>query len=46
MGENGEANCSNGEATVLLDYNISSGPFFEFEIEIRDGPRPKINKNT
>ena len=24
---NGEAICSNGEAIVLLDYSISSGPF-------------------
>ena len=26
-----------------LDYNISSGPFLSFEIEIRDGPGPELD---
>ena len=28
---------------VYLDYNVSSGPFLSFEIEIRDGPGPKLD---
>ena len=29
---------------VYLDYNVSSGPFLSFEIEIRDGPGPELDK--
>ena len=29
---------------VYLDYNVSSGPFFSYEIEIGDGPG-KCKKN-
>ena len=28
---------------VHLDYNISSGPFLSFEIEIGDGPGPELD---
>ena len=28
---------------VYLDYNVSSGPFLSFEIEIRDGPGPELD---
>ena len=28
---------------VYLDYNVSSGPFLSYEIEIGDGPGPKID---
>ena len=31
---------------VELDYSVSSGPFLNFEIEIGDGPGPKLDKNT
>ena len=27
---------------VYLDYNVSSGPFLSYEIEIGDGPGPKL----
>ena len=27
-----------------LDYNVSSGPFLSFEIEIGDGPGPELDK--
>ena len=30
---------------VHLDYSISSGPFLSFEIEIGDGPGPKLDNN-
>ena len=30
---------------VDLDYNVSSGPFLSFEIEIRDGPGPKLDNS-
>ena len=30
---------------VVLDYNVSSGPFLSFEIEIGDGPGPELDKN-
>ena len=30
---------------VYLDYNVSSGPFLSFEIEIGDGPGPELDKN-
>ena len=26
-----------------LDYNVSSGPFLSFEIEIGDGPGPELD---
>ena len=28
---------------VCLDYNVSSGPFFSYEIEIGDGPGPELD---
>ena len=28
-----------------LDYNVSSGPFLSFEIEIGDGPGPELDNN-
>ena len=28
---------------VYLDYNVSSGPSLSFEIEIGDGPGPKLD---
>ena len=28
-----------------MDYNISIGPFLSFEIEIGDGPGPKLANN-
>ena len=28
---------------MYLDYNVSSGPFLSFEIEIGDGPGPKLD---
>ena len=30
---------------VYLDYNVSSGPFLSYEIEIGDGPGPKLDNN-
>ena len=27
----------------LLDYNVSSGPFLSYEIEIGDGPGPELD---
>ena len=27
---------------MYLDYNISSGPFLSYEIEIGDGPGPEL----
>ena len=30
---------------VYLDYNVSSGPFLSFEIEIGDGPGPELDNN-
>ena len=32
-----------GGGWVELDYSISSGPFLSFEIEIGDGPGPKLD---
>ena len=29
---------------VVLDYNVSSGPFLSYEIEIGDGPGPELDK--
>ena len=35
-----------GWMVVHLDYNVNSGPFLSFEIEIGDGPGPELdNKN-
>jgi len=40
-----------GGGWVLLDYNVSSGPFLSFEIEIGDGPEiedgpgPELDNN-
>ena len=31
--------------SVDLDYNVSSGPFLSFEIEIGDGPGPELDNN-
>ena len=28
---------------VELDYNVSSGPFLSFDIEIGDGPGPELD---
>ena len=28
---------------MYLDYNVSSGPFLSFEIEIGDGPGPELD---
>ena len=28
-----------------LDYNVSSGPFLSYEIEIGDGPGPELDNN-
>ena len=28
---------------VVLDYNVSSGPFLSYEIEIGDGPGPELD---
>ena len=28
---------------VVLDYNVSSGPFLSYEIEIEDGPGPELD---
>ena len=28
---------------VYLDYNVSSGPFLSYEIEIEDGPGPELD---
>ena len=30
---------------MYLDYNVSSGPFLSFEIEIRDGPGPELDNS-
>ena len=30
---------------MYLDYNVSSGPFLSYEIEIGDGPGPELDKN-
>ena len=32
-----------GGWVVYLDYNVSSGPFFSYEIEIGDGPGPELD---
>ena len=32
-----------GWLVVYLDYNVSSGPFLSYEIEIGDGPGPKLD---
>ena len=32
-----------GAGGCTLDYNVSSGPFLSFEIEIGDGPGPKLD---
>ena len=29
---------------VYLDYNVSSGPFLSYEIEIGDGSDPELDK--
>ena len=31
---------------VYLDYNVSSGPFLSFEIEIGDGPGPELDNRV
>ena len=31
---------------VYLDYNISSGPFLSYEIEIGDVPGPKLDNKV
>ena len=31
---------------VYLDYNVSSGPFLSYEIEIGDGPGPELDNNN
>ena len=31
---------------VDLDYNVSSGPFLSFEIEIGDGTGPELDNNV
>ena len=28
-----------------LDYNVSSGPFLSYEIEIGDGPGPELDNS-
>ena len=28
---------------MYLDYNVSSGPFLSFDIEIGDGPGPELD---
>ena len=28
-----------------LDYNVSSGPFLSYEMEIGDGPGPELDNN-
>ena len=28
---------------MYLDYNVSSGPFLSYEIEIGDGPGPELD---
>ena len=28
---------------MYIDYNVSSGPFLSFEIEIGDGPGPELD---
>ena len=30
---------------VYLDYNVSSGPFLSYEIEIGDGPGPELDNS-
>ena len=30
---------------MYLDYNVSSGPFLSYEIEIGDGPGPELDNN-
>ena len=32
-----------GWVVVELDYNVSSGPFLSYEIEIGDGPGPELD---
>ena len=32
-----------GWVVVHLDYNVSSGPFLNFEIVIGDGPGPELD---
>ena len=32
-----------GGGWVVLDYNVSSGPFLSYEIEIGDGPGPELD---
>ena len=32
-----------GGWVVYLDYNVSSGPFLSYEIEIGDGPGPELD---
>ena len=34
-----------GGGWAYLDYNVSSGPFLSFEIEIGDGPGPELDNN-
>ena len=35
-----------GGWVVYLDYNISTGPFLRYEIEIGDGPGPELDKKV
>ena len=32
-----------GGGGCILDYNVSSGPFLSYEIEIGDGPGPELD---
>ena len=32
-----------GGGCTYVDYNVSSGPFLSFEIEIGDGPGPELD---
>ena len=34
-----------GGGWVVLDYNVSSGPFLSYEIEIGDGPGPELDNS-
>ena len=36
-------NCGVGGVCCTLDYNVSSGPFLSFQIEIGDGPGPELD---
>ena len=38
-------NCGVGGVCCTLDYNVSSGPFLSYEIEIVNGPGPELDNS-